>query len=443
MAASEDPAAGSTHLLVDHLFRTRSGQMVAWLTRIFGPAHLELAEEVVQDALVKALLQWPYSGIPDNPGGWLFRVARNGALDVLRRHSAFRDRSRAIAAELMRVSETGAPSEAAIEDDELRMVFMCCHPLLPRDARVALSLKTAGGFGVQEIARAFLAADATIAQRLVRAKRQLRDQRIGLELPRGADLAARLESVLEVIYLLFNEGYSAHAGDELTRLDVCREALRLGRLVAGSPIVSAPAAHALVALIAFQAARLPARVDSAGEMVLLEDQDRALWDRGLLALGFAHFERSAEGREMSGYHLQAAIAAVHAGARRPEDTNWPEILTSYDDLLAINPSPVIALNRAVALSRVAGASAGLEAIAALEMDPALTHYYLLPSVKGRLLQEIGDRRRAAEAYRRALDHTCSEPERRFLLRKLNECAPAGISESRPQPGEGSVGRAPD
>ena len=420
MPLSEGPPAGSAHQLVDHLFRTRSGQMVAWLTRIFGPAHLELAEEVVQDALVKALMQWPYSGVPDNPGGWLFRVARNGALDVLRRHAAFQARSHEVAAELLRLSDTGASPGAAIEDDELRMVFMCCHPLLPRDARVALSLKTVGGFGVQEIARAFLAADATIAQRLVRAKRQLRDQRIGLDLPRGAGLAERLESVLEVIYLLFNEGYSAHAGDDLIRLDVCREALRLGRLVAASPIVSAPAAHALVALMAFQAARLPARVDSAGEMVLLEDQDRALWDRGLVGLGFAHLERSAEGPEMSAYHLQAAIAAVHAGARRPEDTNWPEILTLYDDLIAMNPSPVIALNRAVALSRVAGASAGREAIAALETDPALAHYYLLPSVKGRLLGELGDYAGAAAAYQRALEHPCSDPERRFLLRKLNE-----------------------
>lgn len=395
--------------------------MVAWLTRVFGPAQLGLAEDVVQDALVKALAQWPYSGVPANPSAWLFQAARNRAIDVLRRHAAFRGRAQAVAAELTRQPHGAEPSSAAIEDDELRMVFMCCHPALARDARVALSLKTVGGFSVQEIARAFLAADAAIAQRLVRAKRQLRDGRVGLDLPRGADLAARREPVLEVIYLMFNEGYGAHAGDALVRLDVCREALRLGRLVANSPVVSSPPAHALAALMAFQAARLPARVDRAGEMVLLEDQDRTLWDGGLVGLGFAHLERCAEGSELSAYHLQAAVAAIHARAARPDETDWPAILSLYDDLIAMNPSPVIALNRAVALSRVAGPAAALDAVAAIDADPALARYYLLPSVKGRLLAELGDRAAAATCFRRALALPCSAPERRFLQRRLEEC----------------------
>ncbi len=263
---------------MDHLFRNRAGQMVAWLTRVFGPAHLQLAEEVVQDALVKALQQWPYSGIPDNPGAWLMRVARNGALDALRRDISFRGRAGEIAAEIGRTGDALAADPIALDgllrDDELRMIFLCCHPSLPRDARVALSLKTVGGFSVTEIARALLASDTAIAQRLVRAKRQLRDAGAVFELPGGAELEPRLESVLEVIYLLFNEGYSAHAGDDLVRRDLCGEALRLARLVAGSATTSAPAAHALTALIAFQAARMPARVDGAGDMVLLDHQDQ-------------------------------------------------------------------------------------------------------------------------------------------------------------------------
>lgn len=260
--------------LVDHLFRERAGQMVSWLTRVFGAAHLELVEEVVQDALVKALQQWPYSGIPSNPGGWLFQVARNGALDALRRNASFRSRATQIAAELERsadlLSATADVGEL-VADDELRMILLCCHPALPIEARVALSLKTVGGFSVQEIARAHLASEATIAQRLVRAKRRLRELEVRFELPDAEDLRERLDAALEVIYLMFNEGYAAHDGEDLVRLDVCREALRLARLVALNPQTSTPAAHALASLIAFQSARLPARIDQHGEIVLLEE----------------------------------------------------------------------------------------------------------------------------------------------------------------------------
>lgn len=413
----------SPHTLVDHLFRNRAGQMVAWLTRIFGPAHLDLVEEVVQDALLKALQQWPFSGIPDNPSGWLFRVARNGALDILRRHTAFAARAHEIAAALQQTPDAAPVSPWAVEDDELRLVFMCCHPSLPEDSRVALSLKTAGGFSVAEIARAFLTAEATIAQRLVRAKRVLRDQSIGLDLPRGSDLAARVTSVLEVIYLLFNEGYNAHAGQDLIRNDLCGEALRLGRLVAQSPHVvgsSAPTAHALAALMAFQSARLPARIDANGEMVLLEDQDRSLWDHQLVAVGFAHLERSIDGDIVTAYHIQAAIAAEHA-KDRADSVRWPEVLSLYDDLVALNPSSVIRLNRAVAVSRVHGVDAGLEIIESLKHEPGLTQYYLLPSVQGRLLAERGDLPGAAACYRAALTLPCTEPERRFLLGRLEAC----------------------
>ena len=409
----------SPHQLVDHLFRNSAGQMVAWLTRVFGPAHLELVEEVVQDALVKALQQWPYSGVPDNPAGWLFRVARNGALDVLRRSTYFQNRAHEIALELQRVADSPGPGDFTIEDDELRMVFMCCHPALPQDARVALSLKTVGGFSVAEIARAFLTSESAIAQRLVRAKRALRDHRVGLELPGDDDLAARLESVLEVIYLLFNEGYSTHAGENLVRHDLCGEALRLGRLVALSPRIgaaSAPAAHALVALIALQSARLPARIDARGELILLEDQDRSRWSRPLVAMGFAHLERSAEGSIVTPYHVQAAIAALHARAETLEETRWPEIAALYDQLAMLNPSPVVLLNRAVAISRVQGSSAALAAIAPLEQP--LAGYFLLHCVKARFLADLGDLPAAAAAYRAALDRPCSEPERRFVHRKI-------------------------
>ena len=411
--------------MVDHLFRARAGQMVACLTRLFGPAHLELVEEVVQDALVKALQQWPYSGIPDNPGGWLFRVARNGALDVLRRDASFAARADAVAAELTRLGdapERSDPLAAAPADDELRMIFMCCHPSLPRDGRVALSLKTVGGFSIDEIARAFLVPPATIAQRLVRAKRQIRHASLSLDLPAAHEFPARLESVLETIYLLFNEGYTAHRGDDLIRIDLCREALRLGRAVAGTPATTAPGAHALVALMAFHAARLDTRVDTDGELVLLEDQDRSQWDWRLIALGFQHLDRCAEGAEQTTYHLQAVIAAAHATTTDASATPWPRILDLYEELMALSPTPVVMLNRAVAIARVRGPEAALRELEMIESDPALARYYLLPSVKGRLLEALGSNREAAASFRLALQQTCSEPERRFLLRRIEGLA---------------------
>ena len=410
--------------LVDHLFRERSGQMVAWLTRVFGPAHLELAEEVVQDALLKALQQWPYSGVPQNPGGWLFQVARNGALDVVRRRASFQGRAADIAAELARTAHLAQADHSTfsgvLRDDELRMVCLCCHPTLPRDARIALSLKTVGGFSVAEIARAFLVPESTVAQRLVRAKRQLRAEGVAFDLPGGSDLATRIDSVLDVVYLLFNEGYAARSGDDLVRVDLCAEALRLARLIASSAETAAPAAHALVALIAFQAARLPARVDAAGEVVLLEHQDRGSWDARLIALGFAHFERSAEGCELTSFHVQAAIAAAHAGAPSFEATRWDTILELYDQLMALAPSPLVALNRVVAVWKTRGSEAALGDLAQLETESALTGYYLLPAVKGRLLAERGADEAARRAFEAALDCPCSEPERRLLQRRLHE-----------------------
>jgi len=420
-AAGNGAGAGDVSAMVDHLFRNRAGQMVSYLTRLLGPQHLELAEEVVQEALIKALQRWPHTGVPENPAAWLFQVARNAALDAVRRNSLFSEKQPALVAELERaVSPAMDLSGADLRDDELRMIFMCCHPALSRNACVPLSLKTVGGFSVTEIARALLADETAIAQRLVRAKKQIRESGISFELPVGAALAERLDTVLETIYLMFNEGYAAHSGEDLIRLDLCGEALRLGRLIADSGVTQ-PRVHALVALMAFQAARLPARVDELGDIVLLEEQDRGRWDQRLIALGFQHFGKSAEGEEISEYHIQAAIAAVHARAQTAERTDWREILALYDDLLAVNDSPVVGLNRAVAVSRVHGAEAALAELEALANQAALRSYYLLPAVRGHLLMDLGRMEEAAFALREAMGMPCSEPERRFLRRKLEEC----------------------
>jgi RNA polymerase sigma-70 factor (ECF subfamily) len=393
--------------------------MVARLARILGPAHLDLAEESVQDALLRALKTWPYQGVPENPGGWLYRVAYNSAIDAVRR-AKLRGEPR-IVAELTR-SANASPSawNEPTGDDELRMIFLCCHPALARETSVALSLKTVSGLSVREIARAFLVDPEAITQRLVRAKRQIRDQGIRLDMPQGDELARRLDTVLDVIYFLFNEGYAAHEGDDLVRQDLCAEALRLGRLLAASPL-AIPKVHALVALMAFQAARLPARTDAAGDLVLLEAQDRRRWDQQLLALGFHHFDLSIRGQEVSAYHAQAAIAATHARALDPAATDWPLLLELYDQLLALSPSPVVALNRAVVLCKVKGPAAALRVVAALQQEPRLRGYYLLPAVRGQLLRELGRHAEAAACFQDALALPCSAPERRFLEQKLAAC----------------------
>ena len=406
--------------LLEHLFRRQSGRMVAHLARRFDPAHLEIAEEAVQGAMLRALQTWPYHGVPENPEAWLFRVAQNSAIDALRRGRWVTESIDAISAERAPADsrQPGDPDfEEQLRDDELRMIFMCSHPDLPRDASIALSLKIAGGLSAREIARAFLAEETAIEQRIVRAKRQLRESGLTLSMPRGDELDARLDSVFEVIYFIFNEGYTAHSGDALIRHDLCEEALRLGLLIARSNIDD-PRADALVALMAFQAARAPARIDESGELILLEDQDRSRWNHELIALGFRYFERSLRGDRNSEYHAQAAIAATHARARDLASADWPLILEAYDHLYAMNPSPVVALNRAVAIAKVHGAAQALEAIKPLEKDRTLRNYYLLLAVRGHLLLELARGAEAAECFRAALELPCSEPERRLLRRKL-------------------------
>jgi len=390
--------------------------MVAHLTRLLGPAHIDLAEETVQETMIRALQSWPYHGIPENPAAWLFRTARNLAIDLMRRHRMMDEKADAIAAELSR-RNVALPDPSELRDDELRMIFMCCHPAIPAESRVALSLKTVGGFSVREISRAFLAEDAAIAQRLARAKRQIRDQRLTLDPPSGPELKTRLDWVLEVIYLIFNEGYTAHQGEDLIRTDLCFEALRLGSLVAASSLAT-PAAHALMALMAFQAARLPARTDESGDLVLFEDQDRSRWDEELIRSGFNHFEQSIAGDEVSLYHAQAAIAANYA---RPGPIDWDTILELYDQLLAMHPSPVAELNRAVVIAKTGRVADALQELNRLESDERLRDYYLLPAARGHLLLQTGRRPEAVACFERAIKRLCSEPERRFLQKRLAEC----------------------
>jgi RNA polymerase sigma-70 factor (ECF subfamily) len=392
--------------------------MVSTLTRIFGPRRLDLAEEVVQDALLKALELWPFEGIPANPSAWLIQVAKNRALDAIRREASLAERlpelARAFPEQIM------PESHAEFDDDQLSMMFLCCHPSLAPELRVALTLKTVAGFSAREIARAFLAEEATIAQRLVRGKRQIREQRIDFEMPSGFELRARLDSVLEVLYLLFNEGYSAHQGESLLRADLCDEAIRLAGLLATHPASDLPKTHALLALLLLHASRLPARVSAEGDLFLLRDQDRSLWDRELILEGLRELDRSAEGDELTPYHLQAGIAAQHALAPTYDATDWENITEQYDQLYQIDPSPIVALNRAIALSRWKGPKAGLAAITQIEHHPALAHYHLLPATLGELSSELGMPEKAAQYYQAALECSCTEPERRLLQKRLSQ-----------------------
>jgi RNA polymerase sigma factor (sigma-70 family) len=416
-------SATETHRAIEAVWKIESARVIAGLTRIVRD--VGVAEELAQDALVAALEKWPDSGVPENPGAWLMGTAKHRAIDYLRRGTLI-DRKhehlgREMAEREMQVPDIAAAMDDNIRDDMLRLVFIACHPVLSTEARVALTLRLLGGLTTDEIARAYLSSEATIAQRIVRAKRTLSDAQVPFEVPRGDEFHARLSSVLQVIYLIFNEGYSATAGDDWMRPALCEEALRLGRILAGL-VPDESEVHGLVALMEIQASRSKARVNAAGEPVLLLDQDRAKWDRLLIGRGLAALDRAERLGGMRGsYAIQAAIAACHARALTAGDTDWRRIAHLYAELAGIEPSPVVELNRAVAVSMAPGPAAGLELVDALKDDPALKNYHLLPSVRGDLLKKLGRKEEARVEFEKAASITRNVREKSLLLERARAC----------------------
>jgi RNA polymerase sigma-70 factor, ECF subfamily len=417
--------ASDTHRTIDAVWRIESAKLIAGLTRIVKD--VGLAEDLAQDALVAALEQWPTSGVPDNPGAWLMAIAKRRAIDVLRRGPMLDRKHAEIGHDLESKQESPEPELAEALDDEvgddlLRLVFIACHPVLSTEARVALTLRLLGGLTTDEIARAFLVPESTIAQRIVRAKRTLSDAKVPFEVPRGPELAARISSVLEVIYLIFNEGYSATSGDDWVRPELCQDALRLGRIVA-ELAPNAPEVHGLVALMEIQASRLRARVGPTGEPIVLLDQNRAKWDRVLIQRGLAALERAESlGGALGPFALQAAIAACHARARAAAETDWPRIASLYQALAQVTPSPVVELNRAVAVSMAFGPAAGLALVDTLTSEPSLAKYHLLPSVRGDFLRKLGRFEEARVELERAASLTRNARERELLLARARGCA---------------------
>jgi RNA polymerase sigma factor (sigma-70 family) len=415
--------ATDTHRAIDAVWRIESAKLIAGLTRIVRD--VGLAEDLAQDALVAALEQWPASGVPDNPGAWLMATAKHRAIDYLRRGALLDRKHEQIARELEAEQEKAVPDlDAALDDpvgdDLLRLVFIACHPVLATEARVALTLRLLGGLATDEIARAFLVPEPTIAQRIVRAKRTLSDAHVPFEVPRGDEFTARLSSVLQVIYLVFNEGYSATAGDDWMRPALCEDALRLGRILTGL-VPHESEVHGLVALMEIQASRSRARVGPKGKAILLLDQDRGRWDHVLIRRGLAGLAKAEElGGALGPYALQAAIAACHARAHAAEETDWARIASLYQALADVAPSPVVELNRAVAIGMAFGPAAGLELVDALISEPSLKAYHLLPSVRGDLLSKLGRHEEARAEFKRAASLTRNARERELLLERAGE-----------------------
>jgi RNA polymerase sigma-70 factor, ECF subfamily len=422
--------ASDIHRTIEAVWRIESAKLIAGLTRIVRD--VGLAEDLAQDALVAALEQWPESGVPNNPAAWLMAAAKRRGIDVLRRNQRIDRKHDQIGYEIEAQQEQAVPDlDAALDDhvgdDLLRLIFTACHPVLSREARVALTLRLLGGLTTDEIARAFLVPEPTIAQRIVRAKRTLNEADVPFEVPRPSELAARLASVLEVVYLVFNEGYAATAGDDLMRPGLCDEALRLGRILA-ELMPQEPEVHGLVALMEIQASRAKARVDAAGQPILLLEQDRGRWDRMLIGRGLAALKRAKSVSESLGpYALQASIAACHARARTAEATDWLRISSLYDELARIAPSPVVELNRAVAIGMAFGPARGLEIADGLLSEPTLKSYYLLPSVRADLLEKLGRFEEASAEFARAASMTRNARERRLLLGRAAACSRAAAT----------------
>ncbi|WNJ91949.1 RNA polymerase sigma factor [Bosea sp. 685] len=410
-------SASDTHRAIETVFRIEAAKLIAGLVRL--TRDIGRAEELAQDALVAALAQWPQEGVPRNPGAWLMQAAKHRAIDMIRRDKLLQRKHEELGhdseADALAMPDLDAALDDEVGDDLLRLIFTACHPVLSTEARLALTLRLLGGLTTEEIARAFLVPEPTMAQRLVRAKKALADARVPFEVPHGAELAQRLASVLEVVYLIFNEGYAATAGNDWVRPALCEEAMRLGRILAERAPLE-PEVHGLVALMELQASRLRARTGPNGELILLLNQNRARWDQLLIGRGLKALERAQKlaGATPGPYLLQAALAACHARARKAEDTDWRRIAALYAVLAAINPSPIVELNRAVAVSMAEGPEAGLALVDALAVEPALRGYHLLPSVRGDLLAKLGRHGEAAAAFERAVTLTRNAKERALM-----------------------------
>jgi RNA polymerase sigma-70 factor (ECF subfamily) len=417
--AQPEPAAP----LVEHFFRHEAGRLVSVLTRIFGWRHFDLVEDMVQATLLDALEAWHVRGVPDNPSGWVHRVARNKILDALRREQIGQRVLSAWAA-TRPTHEEGLDLlffDSEIEDSQLRMMFACCHPRLARENQLALTLKALGGFGNAEIARALLVSEAAVKKRLQRATRDLVDQDIALDPPPAEELTGRLDSVHQVLYLLFNEGYSSSEGETAIRTDLCEEAARLCHLLCCDLRFATPATHALMALMLFHASRLESRLDQRGALLLLEEQDRGRWDQGLILRGQEFLARSAEGTVLSVFHLEAAIAYHHCTARSLAETDWPAILRLYDALIMLHRSPVYLLNRAIALAQIEGPQVGIRALDEARQDPALRHYHLLDATLGELYRCAGEPAQARQHFEVARQKTTSAADRELIDRRLSQC----------------------
>ncbi|HEY8933279.1 MAG TPA: DUF6596 domain-containing protein [Rariglobus sp.] len=424
---SQPPAATTPSGLVEHFFRHETGRLHGALIRLLGVQSIALAEDIAQEALLRALRTWSMGGIPPNPAAWITRTAMNLAKDHLRHRRMSSEKEPAIITHI----EQTLPSPAvavetahAIRDDALRLLFVCCHPEVAPDAQVMLALKVLCGFGTGEIARAFLSSEAAIEKQLTRTKQRIAAAGIGFELPEGAELSVRLDGVLATLYLLFNEGYKASSGDRLLREELCAEAVRLATLLIAHPAGNTPRSHALLALMLLTSARFPSRVDTRGELLRLDEQDRSRWDAGLIERGLIHLGEAARGDDLSAYHLQAGIAALHSLAPDSASTDWPRILAHYDALLALKPSPLVALNRAVAVAHVHGPQAGLDALAAITPREPLDSHYLFHAVTGELHSRLHNHEAAAASFRRALQLSQVGPEQQHLARQLERAGEA-------------------
>jgi RNA polymerase sigma-70 factor (ECF subfamily) len=423
MSATTPPPGARAGEIAGDLFRHEGARIVAMLTAHLGVDRLQLAEDVVQEALVRALQTWPYRGVPENPAAWLMQTAKNLALDTLRRERSWQEKEDGIAhahERWLAEPASAAESDGTFNDDTLRMMFVCFHPQLSAEAQTALALRTLCGLSPAEIAAAFLTGEAAISKRLVRARQRIRELALPFAMPGPEELPARLDGVLGTLYLLFNEGYKASGGDRLVREELCHEAIRLAGLLAGHPATNQPRVHALLALMLLNAARLAARTDAAGNLLRLHEQNRALWDQAMIQSGIQHLALAATGGALSEYHLEAGIAACHSTAVDEAATDWPRILGLYDQLVALNHSPIIALNRAVAMARVRGPQAGLDALDAMPGRGSLQNYHLYHAVRGSLLVELDRSAEALIYFRKAETLAVLPSEKEFIARRIRE-----------------------